>query len=283
LLTSDGAFDQPLTREGRNDHPFWSPDGSLIFFSSDRDGQPALWSMRPDGSEQTRIFAAPDAVNYSLSPDGLHLAYARQLDGQYDIFLDGAPWLTLPGDQTAFGWAPDGSRILYEDNLDGAKTLAVAAIGRADPIILTAPGYESWNPTWGPDGRSVAYASTLDGNAGIYRQEIGTGVQVRLTPLEVWSQAPAWSGEGAAIAYIAGEPDQTWTLTMIWADGSGRRQLYNPVFPEATASWSHDGSQLAFLLDDGDREIATIGRDGGGFRRLTNNNASDWNPVWEPR
>ncbi|MBX7237683.1 MAG: serine/threonine-protein kinase [Caldilineales bacterium] len=283
LLASDGAFDQPLTREGRNDHPFWSPDGSLIFFSSDRDGQPALWSMRPDGSEPTRIFAAADAANYSLSPDGLHVAFARKLDGQYDLFLDGAPWLTLPGDQTAFWWAPDGGRILFEDLSDGHKTLAVATLGSSVPVTLTAPGYDSWNPSWGPDGRAVAYASTLDGNAGIYRQEIGSGERVRLTPLEIWSQAPVWSADGAAIAYIAGEPDQTWTLTTIWADGSGRRPLYNPVFPEATAAWSKAGDRLAFLVDDGDREIAVIGRDGGGFRRLTNNSANDWNPVWEPR
>lgn len=283
LLASDGAFDQPLTREGRNDHPFWAPDGSLIYFSSDRSGQLALWSMRPDGSEQTQVFQAADATNYSLSPDGLHVAYARKVDEQYDIFVDGAPWLSLPGDQTAYWWAPDSSRILYEDAVDGKKTLASAVLGSTVPVTLTASAYDSWNPTWGLDSRTAAYASTLDGNAGIYRQVVETDERIRLTPLEVWSQAPSWSPDGAAIAYLVGEPDQTWTLTTIWADGSGRRPLFNPVFPEATASWSRDGGQLAFLIDDGDREIAAISREGGAFRQLTNNNTNDWNPVWEPR
>lgn len=283
LIASDGLSDQPLTREGRNDRPFWAPDGSLIFFSSDRGGQLALWSMRPDGGEQTQVFVAADAANYSLSPDGIHVAYARALEGQYDIFLDGAVWVSLPGDQLAYWWAPDSSRIVFEDRLEGKKTLALAAVGSTQPITLTSIAYDSWNPTWGPDSGNLAFASTLDGNAGIYRQILDAGEQIRLTPLETWSQAPVWSPDGAAIAYSASEPDSTWTLTVMWADGSGRQPLYNPIFSESTAAWSSDGAQLAFLLDDGDREIAVISHDGSAFRQLTNNGANDWNPVWEPR
>jgi len=46
-----------LTINGANDGlPAWSPDGQHIAFLSDRDGVWALYLMRPDGSEQTKVF-----------------------------------------------------------------------------------------------------------------------------------------------------------------------------------------------------------------------------------
>ena len=33
----------------------WSPERTRIFFESDRDGQPDIYVMNPDGSNQTRF------------------------------------------------------------------------------------------------------------------------------------------------------------------------------------------------------------------------------------
>ena len=280
LISSDGGADAQLTDTGRNEHPFWARDGSLIFFTSDRSGQAALWSMRTDGSEQTQLFSAPGAVSYSISPDGQHVAFARPGANGYDLFLDGAEWISAPGDQTRYVWAPDSRRIAFENDGD-PRVIYVAEVGVTQPLAVSADTSKSWNPSWAPDSQQLAFASTADGNAGIYSASVASGL-VRLTPLEMWSQAPAWSPDGA-IAYVGGEPDKTWSLYLMQANGGGRVRLYGPVYPEAPAVWSTTADRLALLVDDGDRELAVIRDDGGDFRLLTNNNANDWDPAWEPR
>lgn len=54
-IDPDGSNDTQLTSAGSNEHPSWSPDGRFIVFTSTRDGGQALYVMRADGSQQTRI------------------------------------------------------------------------------------------------------------------------------------------------------------------------------------------------------------------------------------
>ncbi len=284
-IGSDGSDDRPLTFEGRNDRPFWSADGQRIFFHSDRGGRLALWSMRPDGHEQTPVFEATDAVAYSLSPDGRHRVYARRQEDGYELYLDGLPWLRIPGEQLAYVWSPDSRFVAFELNRV-RKRIAIAAVEAPVFLFETEENANAWNPTWSPDGRRLAFASDRDGNAGIYRLDLGNGDLVRLTPLADWSQVPSWApdrGDGGAIAHIVGDMDNTWSLFVMQADGSRRARLYNPVFPGTTVTWSAAADRLAFVIADADRELAVIARDGTGFLRLTDNSASDWDPVWEPR
>jgi TolB protein len=46
---------QLTSNSGNNERPSWSPDGSLIAFSSDRTGSHQIYIMRRDGSNVTRI------------------------------------------------------------------------------------------------------------------------------------------------------------------------------------------------------------------------------------
>lgn len=57
--------------EARDGLPAWSPDGQYIAFVSDRNGVWALYLMRPDGSDQTKVFdlgpELPDWLDQSIS------------------------------------------------------------------------------------------------------------------------------------------------------------------------------------------------------------------------
>ena len=281
LISSDGANDTQLTFEGRNEHPFWSTDGAFIYFISDRGQGPALWSMRADGSDQQEVLNVPGSTGYALSPNGEHVAYLQPGEGSVRFFLDGLLWAELPGQHLTFQWSPDSQHIVLE--IGDSKTIGLMDIASSDVVQITDPAYASWNPGWSPDSQYVVFASTRDGNAGIYTASIIPGALLRLTPLDSWSQAPSWSPDGSLIAHVTGEGGGQWGLYVVDTVGANRQRLFSPVFSEAPAAWSSDSQKLAFVIVDEDEELALIRRDGSGFLRLTDNNARDWDPAWEPR
>jgi TolB protein len=54
----------------------WSPDGSRIAFTSNRDGSEGLYVMNADGSDSRRLTPSSERL-LSWSPDGLKLAFQR--------------------------------------------------------------------------------------------------------------------------------------------------------------------------------------------------------------
>ncbi len=65
-----------------------SPDGRLIAFASDRDGNWEIYVMNSDGSNARRLTNHP-AVDEAptWSPDGTQLAFASDRDGDFEIYI----------------------------------------------------------------------------------------------------------------------------------------------------------------------------------------------------
>jgi dipeptidyl aminopeptidase/acylaminoacyl peptidase len=61
--------------------PQWSPDGKMLAFLSNRDGNPQVYTAHADGSEATAVTARKHGVtSFHWSPDGASIAYLAKDD-----------------------------------------------------------------------------------------------------------------------------------------------------------------------------------------------------------
>jgi Tol biopolymer transport system component len=83
-INADGSGPAALTKnEVFDSAPSWAAGLQRIFFTSDRSGASAFYSMRPDGSDVVRI----GDVGGSISPDGKLVTYSNVVAGRSGIFV----------------------------------------------------------------------------------------------------------------------------------------------------------------------------------------------------
>ena len=233
-LTNNPAWD---------DRPAWSPDGTRIAFSSQRDeGAWEIYVMDADGSDVERL-TSNTAWDYYIA------------------------W--SPGTRIAFSSYRDGSGEIYAMDADGS-----------DVERLTNHGAPDIEPAWSPDGTRIAFSSLRDGNYEIYAMDADGSDMERLTNHGAPDIEPAWSPDGTRIAFQS-RRDGNEEIYVMDADGSDVERLTNHTAGDDRPAWSPDGTRIAFQSTrDGNYEIYVMNADGSDVERLTNNGASL--PAWSP-
>ena len=161
---------------GEDRMPTYGPNGTWVYFSSNRWGSWDILRTRSDGTgpiEQVTHDDVIDEFEPSISPDGEWMAYARSVPGSTDGYriwirnlVDGRDIdLQTPGRHPA--WDPAGNRIAFQHRpqADGPLwsifTLELDAKGRtgalAQVVAPTDDGYGAIAPSWSPDGLNLAF------------------------------------------------------------------------------------------------------------------------------
>lgn len=119
-LNDNPGLGTRLTNNTADDvFPQWSKDGSLICWSTDRDGNLEIYKMSSSGSGATRLTNTPDdlEIGSSFSPDGTAIAFSDintfdiDLTGVYKMSSNGTNRQSLklvPNVNPALYWTPNG-------------------------------------------------------------------------------------------------------------------------------------------------------------------------------
>jgi Tol biopolymer transport system component len=226
-VNADGTHLRQLTSSPWPEFdPSWSPDGTGIAYRSERDDDPEIWLMNPDGSGRHRLARG---LAPAWSPDGTKIAFAApgtilcppgtgiRCSGLAIMNADGSGRHRVPNTDGGEypSWSPDGTRIAFNSNISGGHLMYVVDPDGSHLVDLSGVG-EGWQVDWSPDGRSILFTSARDHpdhstDIFVMRPD-GAGVR-RLT--HDVGQTAAWSPDGRSIVFSAPQ------LTVMRADGSG--------------------------------------------------------------
>ena len=177
-LHLDGSGIIQLTNNTANDGGGrWSPDGTRIAFTSDRDGGDLdIFVMNADGSNVNQL-TRNDVVadeGPGWSPDGTQIAFDSNRDGgDEDIFImnaDGSGVTQLTFNDAVVDAGPQIQRV-PRSNDDFANAVMISTLPFSDAVDITPATPEPGEPTpscsFGSSGRTVWYSFTPSGTASI--------------------------------------------------------------------------------------------------------------------
>ena len=258
VMNADGSGKSNLTNHpGFDSHPTWSPDGSKIAFYSDRDGDNNIYVMNSDGSNQVQLTSDPAS---DLTP----------------------------------AWSPDGTKIAFVSDRGGSTSIWIMNPDGSEPTNITPFRKRARWPAWSPDSSQVAFV--VESSLFAFDREgiIGTTPIFSAKDKKVLFDGfflgwPDWSPSGSELALISNLLDRTsldvGTLYTVEADGDAFRPLIQEaVGPDEKPSWSPDGRKIAYasFAGSGQRDIWVVDVAAKSTIRLTEHEATDAFPAWEP-
>jgi Tol biopolymer transport system component len=257
----------------------WSPDGSKLAFTSNRDGDSfEIYTMNADGSNVQRLTTnMTDDFQPAWSPDGTRIAYTH-----------GGSCLTILTKPQRRSPADDEPCVAYIFlmNSDGSNQVKVSTMaGETGPV-------------WSPDGSRIAFTlsqSNVPADYGIYVVNADGSHRVRLTDNTAIDFVTSWSPDGSKLAFASNrDTAQTgayrFQLYTMNVDGSNPRRLTNNSFDDNYPVFSPDGTRMAFQRGQSspvnpadNTEIFVMNTDGSNQTNITNNKADDFGPpAWQP-
>jgi Tol biopolymer transport system component len=168
VINSNGTNLQRLTTSSKSGNgwnlaPTWSPDGSKILFSTNREmagAQPILYIMNADGSDQKRLgFIFPlNGTEPDWSPVTNNIVFVKNSNTKSEIWVMDAgslfPGWTAKkitdnsGNNHSPVWSPDGKQIAFISDIYGNDNVFIMNSDGSDMRRVTFGNYNDNHPSW---------------------------------------------------------------------------------------------------------------------------------------
>ena len=188
-LTSGMAFDA---------QPRFSPDGTRIVFTSDRDGGQNIWAMSLDGTDTTQISrgTANRAESPEWTPDGEYVIASMGLGNfrqggnptLHMYHVDGGSGVEILEQgvkRNGVALSPDGRWIWYAERTSAGDWTYNAQLPQyrirkydrdtGDVFTEVGPYGGAFRPTLSPDGSQLVYGTRHDTDTGLRIRDLATG------------------------------------------------------------------------------------------------------------
>jgi eukaryotic-like serine/threonine-protein kinase len=208
---------------GRSEWPTWSPDGSLLAYASDRDGNFDIFVRRGEGGQDVNITRDPSQdLQPAFSPDGNAIAFISTRASKTGLIRIGGTlarnvrtfggdlWVIpalggaarrLASDANAPVWRPDGKSILFISGAENARSIleVPAGGGEVREVLKPAKGSQEINRIGSsPDGRWISFETQIQ---GLYVVPAGGGKSQALLA----GFGHTWGSSGSRIYSVASE------------------------------------------------------------------------------
>jgi Tol biopolymer transport system component len=267
--------------------PFWSPDGTRVYFTVNRSvGDTSIWSISVSGGQAEKVL---DGISQAaLSPDGKTMAVMAKESGLYRLAFSSPPGTTpqpYMRDPVSKLRAIDSNTFLRFTRDGRYLGLYTDAGGRVAfwKIPMNASRPETGGPpeevpqgrngirhtvpfAWLPDHRGIVARFDGDSDTGsLGAWDFRAGTQRPLTAATATEESPAFSPDGRILAYATGSPG--YDVIEVPLDGSAPTDLIATSRSEVAPSGSPDGTHFAYATNrSGADEILLHNRQDGSER-----------------
>jgi Tol biopolymer transport system component len=219
-----------------------SPDGNMLYFSSDRHG-----------------------VGYEI--------YSSELDG-----ISNLQRLTfLPGDNFEAAISPDGSKVVFQNGAYGsAAEIYMMDNDGSNLTQLTSNNVYDGSPSFSPDGETIIFSAWDDTPyPEIFTMNIDGSNRTQITNVggAYWQSDGLFSPAGNKIYFLAGYNADNH-IVMMDLDGSNWMDITPPNsfgISEGHMDFNSDGSKIIFYTSENQ------GYNNGGDLVIANADGSNWN------
>lgn len=308
----DGGNVRRLTTDPATEtNPSLSPDGSMIAYTGNYNGNADVYVVATAGGQPKRLTWHPGAdIARGWTPDGASILFMsgravmeRRGEQLFTVSPDGdfPAALELPQAYDA-AFSPDATHIAYQvyrpaqsggsgwDRHRGGTTPPIWIFDRSTQEIVQIPHdrVNDIDPMW--VGDMVYFLSDRADTVNLFGYDTTDGTLSQLTHNDVWDIESASATDGV-IVFDAGGRIHELNL----ADGSVRTLsiTVNADFPQLNAAWKDASRSVtnASLSPSGARavfsargDIFTVPAEKGNIRNLTNSNgANDRDALWSPK
>jgi Tol biopolymer transport system component len=301
-IPASGGEPEDVTNDEPLDwNPVWSPDGSYLYFASDRGGSMNLWRVRideisgkVDGQPEPVTTPSQYSQHISFSRDGHRVVYVQVVtkmniqrvgfDPVGEKVVGQPEWVTQGSKRSALpNISPDGEWLVFSSFGEKQEDLFVIRKDGTGLRQLTDDIYKDRFPRWSPDGKRIAAHSDRSGKYELWLiNPDGSGLrQLTSTSAPNTVLYPVWSPDGTRIAYTINEVN----TSIVDANRSWNEQSPESL-PGASESnthfstpfsWSTDGRRLAGWAVGGSRGIIVYSLESRTYEKLTDAGSF---PVW---